>query len=80
LPHPAVALEAVQEPRHARGRQHQPLREVDSLEAELVGMREVEERLVVVDRQPVLGDQACGQLPVEARMRPQSRENTATDT
>ena len=54
----AVALEPVEQPRDARGGEQQPLGEVDAAQRAVLGVGEVEQRLVVVDRQAVVGDAA----------------------
>src|SRR5256714_7339911 len=58
----AGALEAVQQAGDAGGGEQEPSGEVDAAEALILRARQQKESLVVVDRQPVLGDQLGAEL------------------
>ncbi len=66
----ACLLQAVQQPRHTRRRQHQQLDEVDTAQPVLERLGEVQERLEVVDRQPARAEDLGLELPAQHRMGP----------
>ena len=70
----ARTLEPLEQPRDAgRGQQH-ALREVDAAQHPVVGIREMEQHLVVVQRQSVLALQLRGELAGDRRVRAKERD------
>ena len=65
----ACLIETLQEPGHARRRQHQQADEVGPAQALIVGLREMEQRLEVVDRQPARGQRFGLELASQDRLR-----------
>src|SRR5918994_5285289 len=66
----AICIEPLEQPRHAGRCEDEPPGEVDALQAAALGLREEEERLVVVDREAVLlelGAQEAGRSSVPAQ-------------
>jgi hypothetical protein len=58
-----VSLEPVEQPRHSRRCEQQPVGEVDTAQLAVRFAGEMQERLVVVDREAVLGEQPRLQRP-----------------
>ena len=73
LLHVAGTLEPFEQPRDPRGRQQHALRQVDPPHHEAVGVREVQQHLVVVQRQPVLALELSRQLARDRCMSAQER-------
>src|SRR5689334_3489587 len=67
----AGALEPFEQPGDPRRREQHALGEVDSAQALAVRAREVQQDLVIVERQPVLGDELGVQSPRRRGMRTQ---------
>jgi hypothetical protein len=74
LAYVAGALEPLQQARDPRGGQHDLLGEVDPPHAAVRGAREVQEHLVVVQRQPMLTLQLRGELARDRGMGAQERD------
>jgi hypothetical protein len=68
---PALPLEPVEEPGHARGGEDQLLGQVDAPQTAVLGPGEEEEALEVVDRQPVVGDELGVHRPRCRRLAPE---------
>jgi hypothetical protein len=64
------ALEPLEQPRDPGSREDDALRQLDAAQPAVGRAREMEEHLVVVDRQYVLADEVGVQLACEASMAP----------
>jgi len=70
----AGAFEALEQPRDAGRGQQNPLREIDATQHLAVGMRQVQQHLVVVQRQAVLALELDRELARDRSMRAQERD------
>jgi len=64
-------LEPVQKPRDSGWSQHDALREVNATHHLIGRTRDVQQHLIVVDRQPVIGDELAVELARDRRVRAQ---------
>jgi len=70
----AGALEPLEQARDPRRGEKHALREVDAAEHPLVCVREMQQPLVVVERQPVLALQLSGELAGDRRVGTEERD------